>query len=80
VWKLSYAIEDGHLPIQREICAIALCGGWATCKLHPNDLARQKVWIKVHEKRLLDKGKIEKLVLSPRSLQSANADVLEKIR
>ena len=49
-------------------------------KRHPNDLARQKAWIKVHQKRLLDKGKIEKLVLSPCSLESTNADVLEKIR
>jgi hypothetical protein len=23
VWKLSYAIEDGHLPIQREKCGLA---------------------------------------------------------
>jgi hypothetical protein len=22
VWKLSYAIDDGHLPIQREICGL----------------------------------------------------------
>jgi hypothetical protein len=24
VWKLSYAIEDGHLPIQREKCRLGL--------------------------------------------------------
>jgi hypothetical protein len=39
-------------------------------KLHPNDEANQKVWMKVHQKRLLDKGKIEKLVLSLRSIDS----------
>src|SRR5712671_4483829 len=31
-------------------------------KLHPNDEVNQKTWIKVHQRRLLDKGKIEKLV------------------
>ena len=36
--------------------------------------------MKIHQNRLLDKGKIEKLVLSLRSIQSDNAGVLEKIR
>ena len=49
-------------------------------KLHPNDPVNQKAWMKVHQKRLLDKGKIEKLVLSLRSTESTNAEVLEKIR
>jgi len=49
-------------------------------KLYPNDPASQKAWMKVHQKRLLDKGKIEKLVLALRSVASTNADVLEKIR
>src|SRR5712671_1826975 len=39
-------------------------------KLHPNDPVHQKVWMKSHQKRLLDKGKIEKLVLSLRSTES----------
>ena len=49
-------------------------------RLYPNDLGNQKVWMKLHQKRLLDKGKIEKLVRSLRSIQSAPADDLEKIR
>lgn len=49
-------------------------------KLHPNDKANQKAWMKVHQKRLLDKGKIEKLVISLRSTESTNAEVLQKIR
>jgi hypothetical protein len=49
-------------------------------KLYPNDTVSQKAWIKTHQKRLLDKGKIEKLVLSLRSTESANADVPDKIR
>ena len=49
-------------------------------KLHPNDEASQKAWMKVHQRRLLDKGKIEKLVDSLRSIDSANPEVVAKIR
>ena len=49
-------------------------------KLHPNDEAKQKVWIRVHQKRLLDKGKIEKLVDAIACLHSSNPEVAEKIR
>lgn len=49
-------------------------------KLHPNDEVSQNTWIKVHQKRLLDKGKIEKLVAAIRSIRSTNPEVAEKIR
>ena len=49
-------------------------------KLHPNDEGKQKVWIRLHQRRLLDKGKIEKLVGSLRSIDSTNPEVIEKIR
>jgi hypothetical protein len=49
-------------------------------KLYPNDQLAQKAWMKVHQKHLLDKGKIEKLVAALRSIASTNAEVLEKIR
>jgi len=49
-------------------------------KLHPNDEAKQKAWIRVHQKRLLDKGKIEKLVAAIASLHSSNPEVADKIR
>jgi hypothetical protein len=49
-------------------------------KLHPNDEAGQKAWMKLHQKRLLDKGKIEKLVAALRSLRSSNPEVTEKMR
>ena len=49
-------------------------------RLHPNDTVRQKAWMKVHQKRLLDKGKIEKLVLALCSIPSTNAELREKIR
>jgi hypothetical protein len=49
-------------------------------KLHPNDEVSQKAWIKVHQKRLLEKGKIEKLVAAIGSIQPTNPEVAEKIR
>ena len=36
--------------------------------------------MKLHQKRLLDEGKIEKLVAAPRLLQHPDPKVLEKIR
>ncbi len=49
-------------------------------KLHPNDQLQQRAWMKVHQKRLLDKGKIEKLVAAIRSIDSASPELAEKIR
>jgi len=49
-------------------------------KLYPNDEVNQKAWIKVHQRRLLDKGKIEKLVGALRSIVSTNAEVAARIR
>jgi len=48
--------------------------------LYPNDAAQQKAWMKVHQKRLLDKWKIERLVTALRSLRHATAEVVVKIR
>jgi hypothetical protein len=49
-------------------------------KLYPNDVGEQKAWMKIHQKRLLDRGKIEKLVAALRSIESDNLQVTEKIR
>lgn len=49
-------------------------------RLYPNDEISRKAWMKVHQKRLLDKGKIEKLVTALRSTKSGNPEVAEKIR
>jgi len=49
-------------------------------KLYPNDPVSQKAWMKVHQKRLLDKGKIAKLVSALRSIFSPTPEVVEKIR
>jgi hypothetical protein len=79
IWNLA----DQHFPGAVQIVDLyhARQHLWELVrKLHPNDPVSQKIWMKVHQKRLLDKGKIEKLVLSLRSAQSTNAEVLEKIR
>ena len=41
---------------------------------------QQNAWLKIHQKRLLDKGKIEKLVGVLRSSASRNPATAEKIR
>jgi hypothetical protein len=48
-------------------------------KLHPSDERKQKRWTRVQQNRL-DKGKIEKLVLALRSIDSTNPEVAEKLR
>jgi hypothetical protein len=47
--------------------------------LHPNDAGEQKAWMKVHQKRLLDRGKIEKLVDALRHIRTANPEVVGRI-
>lgn len=51
-----------------------------TRRLYPHDERKQKAWMKVHQKRLLDKGKIEKLVRLLRAIPSGSSEVAEKIR
>ncbi len=49
-------------------------------KLYPNDEGKQKAWMKIHQKRLLDRGKIEKLVgATPPSIEPITG-TREKIR
>jgi hypothetical protein len=49
-------------------------------RLHPNDDMNQKDWMRTHQKRLLDKGKIEKLVRALRSTVSTNPEIVDKLR
>ncbi len=49
-------------------------------RLYPNDSSKQKAWMKVHQKRWLDQGKIENLVAALRSLSSTHAEVRDKLR
>ena len=48
--------------------------------LHPRDTKRRNAWIGLHQKRWLEKGKIGKLVVSLRSIQTPDADLARKIR
>jgi hypothetical protein len=79
IWNLA----DQHFPGAVQIVDLyhARQHLWELARrLHPNDAAGQKAWMKLHQKRLLDKGKIEKLVSTLRSIDSTNAEVLEKLR
>ena len=49
-------------------------------QLYPHEEGKQKAWMKVHQKCLLDKGKIEKLVGALRSINTTNSQMAEKIR
>jgi hypothetical protein len=48
--------------------------------LYPNDEGKRKGWMKFHQKRLLDRGRIEKLVDALPSIKSRNPEVTEKLR
>jgi hypothetical protein len=48
-------------------------------QLYPQEEVQQKAWMKVHQKRLLDQGKIEKLVGVLRSIDTNNPRMTEKI-
>jgi hypothetical protein len=79
IWNLA----EEHFPGAVQIVDLyhARQHLWALArKLYPNDEAGQKAWMKIHQKPLLDKGKIEKLVDALRSIDSANPEVAEKIR
>ncbi len=47
---------------------------------YPHEESKQIAWMKAHHKRLLDKGKIEKLVSALRSIHTPNTQLAEKIR
>jgi hypothetical protein len=47
--------------------------------LFPQDETKCKVWIRRHQERLLDNGKIEKLVTSLRGIECGDPEVAEKI-
>lgn len=79
IWNLA----DQHFPGAVQIVDLyhARQHLWDLARrLYPNDPGNQQVWMKLHQKRLLDNGKIEKLVLSLRSIESTNAEALDKIR
>jgi hypothetical protein len=79
IWNLA----DQHFPGSIQIVDLfhARQHLWDIARnLFPHDEVSQKQWMKIHRKRLLDKGKIEKLVLALRSISSSDPDVIEKLR
>lgn len=48
-------------------------------KLHPNEQAKQKEWMRVHQD-LLDNGKMKKLTVALRSIRTDNLELAEKLR
>ncbi len=79
IWNLA----DQHFPGAIQIVDLyhARQHLWGLARrLHPNDEVKQKAWMRIHQKRLLDKGKIETLVLALRSIVSTHPEVTEKIR
>jgi len=79
IWNLA----DQHFPGALQIVDLyhARQHLWELARrLYPSDPVNQKAWIKVHQRRLLDKGKIEKLVAALRSIDSTDLDLIEKIR
>ena len=49
-------------------------------QLFPNEEGKQKAWMRVHQKRLLDRGKIEELAAALRSIDTGHLQMAEKIR
>lgn len=78
IWNLS----TGHFPGAMEIADLyhARQHRWELARsLYSNDDGKQKSWMKAHQKHLLDRGKIEKLVEALRSIQSDSPE-LAKVR
>ena len=72
--------EKNPSAIRRELNQVEETERLAARRLYPNDQEKQKGWMKLHQKRLLDKGKIAKLVGVLRALKPPNPEVAEKIR
>ena len=71
IWNLAAL----HFPAA--ICIVDLYHArqhlWEVARtLYPNQTVKQKAWMRAHQKRLLDKGKIETLVDTLRSIPSRN--------
>ena len=80
-WIWNLVVE--HFPEAIEIVDLyhARQHLWDVARqLHPNEEVKQKTWMKIHQKRLLDKGKIEKLVAALRAIHTTNPQIAEKIR
>jgi hypothetical protein len=79
IWNIA----DLHFPGAMQIVDLyhARQHLWAIArKLYPDAEGQQRAWMKVHQSRMLDRGKIEKLVSVLRSLNADNAEIVEKVR
>jgi hypothetical protein len=79
IWNLAQLHFPGALQIVDLYHARQHLWGLAR-QLHPSEEKRRNAWIGLHQKRWLDKGKIEKLVDSLLSIQTANPDLADRIR
>ena len=78
-----WALVAEHFPDAIEIVDLyhARQHLWEVARqLYPHEEIKQKAWMKVHQKRLLDKGKIEKLVGALRAIRTTHPQMAEKIR
>jgi hypothetical protein len=78
-----WALVAEHFPDAIEIVDLyhARQHLWEVARqLYPHEEIKQKAWMKVHQKRLLDKGKIEKLVGALRAIETTNFQMAEKLR
>jgi hypothetical protein len=79
IWNLA----DLHFPGAIQIVDLyhARQHLWELARrLHPNDAVKQKAWMKKYQRRMLDKGKIEKLVLTLRAIDSTHPEAIDRIR
>lgn len=79
IWNLAKEHFPGAIQIVDLYHARQHLGALARL-LYPTDTKRRNAWIGLHQKRWLDKGKIQKLVASLRSIHSPDADLAKKIR
>jgi hypothetical protein len=80
-WIWNLAAEHFHGALQIVDLYHARQHLWEVARaLYPNQTVPQQAWMRAHQKRMLDKGKIEKLVDALRSIRSKNAEVAEKLR
>jgi len=78
-----WALVAEHFPDAIEIVDLyhARQHLWEVARqLYPHEEIKQKAWMKVHQKRLLDKGKIEKLVGALRAIRTTHPQMAEKVR
>lgn len=78
IWNLA----DQHFPGATQIVDLyhAREHLWELArKLYPNDQAKQREWMNLHQP-LLDKGKIKKLTVALRTIAAANPELAEKFR